>query len=280
MSIIVLPGRNQYSALATPWGDAFKDAIVHDLLAVMGDVRLLMLYGISDTTTTTDLSLNARTITHDSDLSSELFAINSGTGLFRQHNGTTGESDMPDTANLSFGNSTVDEPFTILALVNPDTAAPAADMEIAAKWDRDTDGEYREYRCLVTGTNGYPRVELYDESANAYIGREDQTAVTAATWVLLGFHYNGTSANAGIDITKNAALVDDANSSSGTYVAMEDTATKLAIAHSLSAAVTPVATNFWDGGIAFIGVCQGNLSVAETWAVKSILKSYFNLPLL
>ncbi|MCB7128807.1 MAG: hypothetical protein J3T61_04645, partial [Candidatus Brocadiales bacterium] len=155
-------------------------------------------------------------------------------------------------------------------------ATPTADATIFAKWNEDSDAELREYRTLLTVTNGYPRMELYDESANAFIGREDQTALTVSTWTLLTFTYDGSGVNSGIKIFKDDAQVDDADSSSGTYVAMENLGSTVPgmIAHSLSAAATPVAEQFWAGGMAFIIVYRKELVAVEIEAAKSYVAAF------
>jgi hypothetical protein len=167
----------------------------------------------------------------------------------------------------------------VFALVEADDATPAADATIISKWNEDTDGQLREWRFLLSGTNGYPRLELYDESANAYIGREDQTAITVDTWTMLSATHDGSGANTGINVQVDAVVLDDADSSSGTYVAMENTTAVLSIAHNLSAASTPVAEGFWDGDMASIGICRSALSIETLWAIKKLFNSYYDLSL-
>lgn len=261
----------------TPVGDQVKNNFVANLLAILGDCRFLLLYDGGDTTATTDLSRIARTFDHDASIAGSLGQL--GSGLFRSHDGTSDESDTVDTADTSFGDGANDQPFSIIALVLADDETPAAAMEIVAKWNLDTDGELREYRFFLTGTNGYPTMEIYDESANAFIGRQDQTALTVSTWTLLGGTYDGSEANTGISIFVDAALLDDADSSSGTFVAMEDTTTKVAIAHSLSALSTPVAELFWGGDIALVAMTAKELTIDEMWQIKELVNGFFDLSL-
>jgi len=202
-----------------------------------------------------------------------------GSGLSQVFDASNDEGDSPNSGDHHFGNGAVDEPFSVFALLDADDATPAADATIISKWNEDTDGELREWRFLLTTSNGYPRLELYDESANAFIGREDQSALTADTFTFLCATYDGSGANTGIKIYVNGTQRDDADSSSGTYVAMEGTGPILSIAHNLSASGTPVAEGFWDGDMALIGLCRKQLSTEDIWALKGLVNGFFNLSL-
>ena len=257
-------------------GDQKRNEFAHAMLDVMGPAELLWTPQSSDTTTATDLSRNADTITWDATVEARMTTL--GSGLSQVFDAADDEGDSPDSDDHSFGDGNVDDPMTIIALVQPDDGTPAADATILAKWNLDTDGELREWRFFLTATNGYPRLELYDESANAYIGREDQTALTANAWYVLITTYDGSGANTGIAIYKDGVLVDDANSSSGTYVAMENLGGVLNVGHSLSAASTPVAERFWDGDMALLGLCRKALTIDEVWTVQHLIDAFFDEP--
>tara|TARA_Y100000034_G_scaffold127804_1_gene181291 strand:+ start:11 stop:847 length:837 start_codon:yes stop_codon:yes gene_type:complete len=265
------------SPAGTPGGDQLKDAFVADLLDLMVAPEFLWIAQKGDTTTSTTLDRNADTITWDATVASRLSGL--GSGMKQNFDNSNDEGDSPDSSDHSFGNSQADDPFTVFALVEADDATPAADATIISKWNEDTDGQLREWRFLLSGTNGYPRLELYDESANAYIGREDQTAITVDTWTMLSATHDGSGANTGINVQVDAVVLDDADSSSGTYVAMENTTAVLSIAHNLSAASTPVAEGFWDGDMACIGICRSALSIETLWAIKKLFNSYYDLSL-
>tara|TARA_Y100000310_G_scaffold323883_1_gene384948 strand:- start:7873 stop:8640 length:768 start_codon:yes stop_codon:yes gene_type:complete len=254
-----------------------RDAFVSDILALMVAPEFLWVAQKGDTTTSTELSLNADTITWDATVASRLSGL--GSGMKQNFDASDDEGDSPDSNDHSFGDGAVDDPLTIFALVGADDATPAADATIISKWNEDTDGELREWRFLLSGTNGYPRLELYDESADAYIGREDQTALTVDTLTFLAATYDGSGAAPGINILVDGVVLDDADSASGTYVAMENTTAVLSIAHNLSAASSPVAEGFWGGDMALIGIARKAMSVEELWAVKSRLNAYYNLSL-
>ena len=265
------------SPAGTPAADQIRDRFVSDLLAVMGAPEFLWIAQKGDTTTSTELSNNTDTITWDATVASRLGGL--GSGMKQNFDASDDEGDSPDSNDHSFGDSTVDVPMTVFALVEADDATPAADATIISKWNEDTDGELREWRFLLSGTNGYPRFEQYDDTNNGYIGREDQTALTADTWTMVSATSNGPGTSAGINVQVNAVALDDADSASGTYVAMNNTTAVLSIGHNLSAASSPVAEGFWDGDMACIGIARKALSIEELWIIKSLFNSYYDLSL-
>ena len=254
-----------------------RDKFVADMLGIAGACELLWVPGATETTISTDRSRNARVLTYDA--SKEGAYGQQGSGLYLPFDGSDDEADTPDAGGLSFGDGALDEPFSIVSLVYVTDPTPAAANTILAKWNLDTDGELREWRALLTATNGYPRIELYDESANAYIGREDQTPLSATAWTLLAFTYDGSRASTGLRVYVDASRLDDADSNSGTYTAMENTTAIVGLAHTLSAAATPVATEFWDGRRALDLLTRKELTIDEIWALKSAVNAYYGLSL-
>ena len=176
---------------------------------------------------------------------------------------------------LSFGDGVADQPFSIVALATPD--AITNEMDLLAKWDETTGSQLREWRAFSTSTNGYPQFEMYDESANAYIGRADQTSLSTNTWALLAFTYDGSGASTGVRIYKDAARVDAADAASGTYTAMEDTASVASLAHKLGTG--GAAAGFWDGKMGLVALTAKELVQEEVWAIKTLVNSYFGLSL-
>ena len=266
--------RKWYQDLAlegTVVGDQKRNEFLNDLESVLGDVRSIWLPGRLNTTTTTDASRFAYAWTYDATIATRFAVLGSGASV--DFNGTTQEADTPDNDRYSFGNSAVDQPFSIVALVNPDTVN--AVRTIVAKWDETTATPLREWWFYMDAT-GFPSLELWDESADGQIGREDQIALTASTWVLLGATYDGSSANTGIQLYKNASRVDDTNVSSGTYTAMENSATLPTLAFHIGAAATE---EFWDGRMGLVALTAKVLSVDEWWEIKELCNGFFDLSL-
>jgi hypothetical protein len=71
-------------------------------------------------------------------------------------------------------------------------------------------------------SSGYPEFNLIDASASGVIGRRDATALGTSD-VLVVATYDGSGSVGGINLYKDAVLVDDTDASTGTYTAMEDT---------------------------------------------------------
>jgi len=171
----------------SPPGTAAGDQKRDEFLRYLHEVweTLLVLPKKSDTTTLTETSRNAATVTA--------------------------------AARLSFGDGAADSPFSLMALIKPDVN-DANDVIIA----KENSATAEEWRLELT-SSGHPQLVLSDESATASIGRRDATAI-GTDWVLLQATYDGSRSAVGIRVYVNAARVDDTDASAGTYVAMENTA--------------------------------------------------------
>ena len=256
-------------------GDQVERQFEHPLLALLGDCRLLWRPSLADVATATDKSRYARTLTFSESLRDfDAKPTRLGSGVAVRFNGTDEEADTPDVDGLSFGDGAVDQPFSVVALVKPDSIA--AERTILARWDENSGGQSREFRFYHTGA-GFPVIELYDESANAYIGRQDQTALSTSAYSLLVTTYDGSGASTGVAIYVDAALVDDADSVSGSYTAMENLGVVTGLAHKLD--TSGAAANFFDGKMALVALVAKELSPDEVWAVKSLANSFFGLSL-
>lgn len=249
-----------------------RNEFIADMLAILGDCRMFLLYDTGDTTTSTSEDRNARTITHDATIGSNLTGKN--WGYTREMDGSADQGDVPDNADFSFGDGANDSPFSVVALV--DTDVTNAKGVILSKWSLASAAELREWQCYMDA-NGDPTLELYDESANAAIGRRDDTPLVADTFTLLGFTYDGSGANTGVSVFLNAVLADDNDVSTGTYVAMENTATVLQVGYDLD--TTPADANLWNGDVGFVALCAKELTVDEMWRIKELVNGFYGLTL-
>lgn len=240
----------------------------NNILAICGDTRLLWVPNLTDTTTSTSLDRNARTITWDATIASQLTVQASGVSV--SFNGTSDEADMPDTANLSFGDSVVDEPFSIIAWVNQ--TATTGIKAIFSKFD--TTGALREYQLVLDAAEKL-RFRLYDESTDGYIGRLYNTALAAGGILFVAATYNGNAASSGIKLYSAAAAIDDTDDNSGTYVAMENSVTVGRLYSSGSG--TPV--EFFSGTGFCTVVVAKELTRDELWALKALGNAYYDLTL-
>jgi len=135
--------------------------------------------------------------------------------------GTGDYLSVVDAADLSFGNGTTDSPFSIEAWVYIDTLALSAAF---SKWTATTAAELREY-ALFLNADGSLTFNCYDESANTYIGRTTPIVISTGVLYHVMCTYSGSSTSAGCKIYVNGMRMDNANSESGVYVAMENLST-------------------------------------------------------
>ena len=257
-------------------GDASRDVFLSLLIDILGDVRLLVLPGIANTATTTDESVNARTITWNESLQAwDTAPAVKGSGVALTFNGTDEEGDTPDQANMTFGDATLDEPFTICALVQ--VSATTGIKEILTKYDLTTGNTKREWRLQADAAEKVNFI-LYDESAAASIGRMYNTALTADTWMLLVGTYDGTRVAGGIKVYlydgTTKAQVDDTDASAGSYVAMENTASLVRIGMSQGTAAQSL---FFKGKMGLLTLSLGALSATEVANIAKLCDSFFDL---
>ena len=253
----------------SPVADQLKYDFASRLQSIVGDLRLLYMPDGADGTTNTDLSRYAATLTYDATVAGNLTRL--GSGLYWTLDGTADEADTPDAARYSFGDGTLDSPFSLIALVN--VTATTGIKEVLTKYDITTGVTAREWRFYFDASE-FPTFEVYDESAAANIGRQDATAAIGDQ--LFTCTYDGTRVAAGIDIYLNLTAVDDTASSAGTYVAMEDTASLVRLGMSKGASAQ---VNFFNGRIYMVALVGGKMSLDEIFAVRELCNSYFDMAL-
>lgn len=267
MPITVL-SPHSIAAPGTPEADAARDRFIAGILTILGDARYLWVPAVGDTTTSTDQSRHAATITYDASIAGKLSQL--GYGVALTFDGTATEADTPDNDRYSFGDGANDEPFSVLALVNPTDATSST---IVSKYDSAVSQE--EWAFRLDGSD-QPSFTMYDDGAAARIGRLDGTALTQGTWACLAGTYDGTGANPGVVVYLNGAVVSDTDDSTGTYVAMENGAETLALGHEQA---TGSDANFFDGLMALVAITAKALTVHEVNALLSQINWFFDLSL-
>ncbi len=133
-----------------------------------------------------------------------------------------GDSDyieVADHADFSPGDGTEDSgtPFSISMWVYMHSASY---FVWASKWDVGANQEW----CMFTGTQKKIHIRMYDDSANAYIGRQYNTSLAENQWTHFIVTYDGGVLSSGVKIYLNGNQVDDINSESnpGLFVAVEN----------------------------------------------------------
>lgn len=178
-------------------------------------------------------------------------------GTYSYHFNPTGDHHLAGTdhASYSFGNGTVDSPFSVGAWIRPNAIATNV---IVAKYD--SAGNLEEWRLFID-SNGKLSLELHDASASATEIAVSDSALTVGQWVFVVASYDGGETSPVVNLYVNRTLVNDGSTAeSGSYVAMEDTAAPLTVGCS-GVTATPVAE--FHGRIAMPFLCGKALSTAE-----------------
>ena len=237
---------------------------MNSILEVLGDVRLLLPQVEITGTSITDYTRRTNTCTASTSVAT--WYGFQGRATYYDYNGTSYYLYRADDADFTFGDGSTDEAFSIVACVNPDGVTSRT---IMAKWDATTAAEAREWK-FGFDASGYPTMTLYDESANAYIGRQDQTAFATGTWKVLVATYDGGGSASGVKIYIDGVQLDDADVTDGTYVAMEDTATQLTVGSFEGTAGAQ--SEFYDGKMTWVGIAAKELDADEVWSLTQRLK--------
>ena len=267
-SIRVAPNPNRIPSPNTPAGDQKRDEFIADLLAITGLTQMLWLPKLTDTTTTTESSRDARTVTYDASIASRIARLGSGVDV--DFDGDNDQASTPDVTGMSFGDGAVDQPFSLLWLGNPDSDSSA--QTLISKQNSAT---VDEWELFIEATSGHIAFDLIDASGSTIIGRQDETAIGTSN-VFVAATYNGSGAIGGINLYKDVALVDDADSAAttGTYTAMENTAslTRLGARYSTE-------ERFYNGRMALAAVVSKEMTRDEIYAVKALMNGFFDLAL-
>jgi len=160
--------------------------------------------------------------------------------------------NVPDAANLSFGDSSTDSPFSVRAWVNMDDAT---NFIIFDKSDSFTN---REYTLFVKSTDEFEFV-LFDADNPNFIAKVSSNPLTSdeGTWIHLAATYDGSGTVDGIKLYRNGVLLSMTNLTAGSYTAMHNTTSALSIG---AAPWVPV---FANGKIDESTIINKELSAAE-----------------
>lgn len=137
-------------------------------------------------------------------------------GGYAVFNGTTSKVTLSDDDSFSYGNGSTDAVMSISLTVNADSFASG---HIFGKYDSGTNGEYR--LAFVGGTT--LKFQCRDVSQPATLTMDyDISGWSTGTDYHIVITKTGTT-NAGLKLYVNGVLVTTVNSTSGTYVSMENT---------------------------------------------------------
>lgn len=239
--------------------------------AILGaNQRLLYVPNGTDTTTSVESSTVGRTITWDATIAARASQL--GNGYAQSFNGSTQYGTMPDSATLTFGNGSVDQPVGVVVLAN--VTDTAASRDFLTKWDGPVAA--REWNFSVNGSDQF-RFEVYDEVTDALVTNVSTAAIIQGSWCLFGATYDGrggaTAAN-GVTLYVNGAAVSSTPTNHASYVAMSDTASLGCIGARNAGAVAPLA-----GSLALVALTQKALTPSEHARIVALSSKYFGLAL-
>ena len=248
---------------------AITDNIIRDpldtTLEKLGTPRLLCPCTSTTGTSITDYTRLSNALTAQASVA-DWYGFQ-GRATYYDFNGTAHYLYRANDTDFDFGDAATDDAFSVVCCVNPDDVTS---RQIIGKWD---DNNQREWR-LFFDANGYPTLQLYDESADTYIGRQDQTAFTTGSWQVIVATYDGSGINAGCKIYIDGVQLDDTDYDNGVYVAMEAVTANLMVGALKNAAVY---SEYYDGKMTWIGVAAKELSPDEVWSLTQRLKGVLGI---
>jgi len=200
------------------WARATLAERIMDIIGV-DNIRALWIPDGRTGTTLKDFSGNARNATIGADLTT----LVNGHCRYLPLTANAHAWEVADADWLSFGDGSTDSAFSLYQLLYP-TSATSTARTFFGKFDQTTGSEKREYWFRWTDATIFTR--LTDNSTGGYIGRSCSATVDVNAWQVIGFEYDGSATNAGNTVYKNAVQIDNANTSSGSYVAMENLTAK------------------------------------------------------
>lgn len=178
-------------------------------------------------------------------------------GLYSYHFHPTGDHHLAgiDSTNYSFGNATVDTPFSVGAWIRPNAINTNV---IMGKYDAAANLE--EWRFFIN-SSGLLSLELHDASASATEIAVSDSALTVGQWVFVVASYDGGETAPVVNLYVDAQAVNDGSTTEDqTYTAMENTAAPLTIGCS---GVTALPVAEFHGRMALPFITGKALSAAE-----------------
>lgn len=187
-------------------------------------------------------------------------------GLYAYHFHPTGDHHLAgiDHANYTFGNGTVDTPFSVGAWIRPNAIASNA---IMAKYN--SAGNAEEWRFWIDAS-GKLDLELHDAGASATEIAVSDAALSLGIWQFVVATYDGGETAPVVNLYVDAAAVNDGSTTEDqTYVAMEDTASPLTIG---CGGVTATPTTEFHGRMALPFITGKELTAAEVLSLYNIMR--------
>jgi len=257
----IIEAGNQYMRFFTSGAPVFKTYGTEDL----SSIGSIVAHWKCDDNAGTTAVVDADGATHDG-----VASANTDTMSVADAEGTANTAfdlagtkyvTVTDHDDFSFGDSTDDSPFSIVAWINVTLSADS--QMILTKYDATTGVELREWLFYIAASETLV-VQLYDEDTNAVITRQSRDAL-AVGWHFVACTYNGvggTDADAGIKLYVDNAEVTSAQTSSATYASMVNTTTDVLIG-AIVAAGPPGVAKHWQDEIDNVAIFNKELTAIE-----------------
>lgn len=235
------------------------------IISILDDVRGLWTLQEITGTDIGDSGVNNNDFTASASVATWFSHANRCTAL--NFNGTTQYLYRANDTDFDFGDGAGnDTAFSVIACIKP---SAVASRTVIAKYDLTAASEAREWKVFFDA-NGYPTIELYDESADAYIGRQQTALYTTGTWSTLMTTYDASETSAGCKIYVNGVQVDNGNHQGAVYNSMDVVNTNLYGGCTEDAAGAQA--EFFQGDMCFLGVAAKELSARECHNLNILLR--------
>lgn len=230
--------------------------------------RLIFFDETGSTTTLKDRSLNSSNATLSANASTLSPVEIENCRTLNLSNSASVEFN--DADDLSFTDGTNDKPFTLIALINPNSVNNG---HILSKNDLTSASYKREYVFYFDAFNKL-HGRIYDNASGAYLDRFYDTQITGD---IGNFHtymmtYDGSKTSTGLKLYRDGIKVDNQGVNSGSYSIMVNTAAKLG---NFYVNTTKQAIGNYRG--ALIAIISETLSTAEVKDLDIVLRSYVGL---
>lgn len=221
-----------------------------------------------DSTTITDRSIKG----HNATLSANGSTLNPGYDGLCPYVDLTSDAyfELTDNNDFSFGDGSSDDAFSIIALISPNGSNF---KRLLGKYSVESGATKKEWQ--FQNASNVLVLNCYDDSAGAIIGRSYGSDLSGdiGEWHVYAATYSGNGTHSGINIYRDGVDVDDSDSGSGSYTAMENLAGNVG---NFMVNTGGSRANFGDYKAGVIAIIKEELSAVKIKQVSQALLAYAN----
>ena len=160
---------------------------------------------------------------------------------------------LGDQNIFSFGNGTTDSPFSISYWIKPQTVAAGTGI-----FGKESSVSTREYSAMFSYNN--VRIRLWDNVNGGHLTLGSANPLSVNVWHHIVMTYDGSGNDTGLKIYVNASIPAQSTASSGTYVAMSNTAADFTIGAVFG-------SYFYEGNMDEFSMFNIELTAAQVLAI-------------